>query len=85
MVAVTAEHLRAARLAGACETVERIEPGTPVAGLSSSDLRWFADNVPDLAEALAKQLTAEGGAKGAAPLDLLGSGSGDGYGYGSGS
>ena len=76
------EDLDAARLAGACESVDLYRVGQPVSDLDQGDLIWFEDKCPSQAETLRR---------GGPPLWALadagsgtGSGYGDGYGYGSG-
>jgi len=88
-VTITAEHLEAARAAGACVALEHYRAGQDIGDVSAEHLRWFSSKVPDVAVLLqgdgpALQLfghscSGEGSGNGS------GYGSGRGYGYGDGS
>jgi len=84
-VTITAEHLEAARAAGACAEIEYYRAGQDISDVSAEHLRWFSIEVPDVARLLrgdgpALHLFGHSG-YGYGSSD--GDGSGDGYGDGS--
>jgi hypothetical protein len=89
-VVITQEHLDAAKKAGACWSVRKYKPGTPITEVLGEHLELFAEKFPDLAKSAAKQVTSACAVavRGTVPLAVLGDGdgygSGDGYGYGDG-
>ena len=79
---ITKEILEFAKQIGACsDRRSKYRVGQSIHEVSYSDLVWIEDNVPEDAEAIAKQVCKASGLKGRIALSMFG----DGYGSGSGS